>query len=197
MAIPMAKTIGEIFALSHFKSCKGVYDYLEANHPGWTEDTVIDVLTYTEGLRALNQSANAAYGIYNGLSNANQRIFVNWALNQFISHTPNAYPKKNDLIALKDALADYIQSPTAPKRNALLATAKALKPETNVDAEIFVLNAFKGITVAIANNLVNGEVLRELARNLARAGQKLSNLTIQEIHGAILTKLQQIIGVRD
>ncbi len=197
MATPISKTIGECFALSGGKSCKAVYDFIEATYPGWTEDTVIDVLAWTEGLRALGQSNAVNYGLYRGLTNAQAKQFINWALTQFITHTPDGYARKAAMITLKDDLADYIAAPTNPKKLALLVKAKAIKPSTDSHAELYVANAFKGITVAIANNAVTGDVLNELGHCLTRAASLLSSMTILEANDAILTKLQRILGVID
>jgi hypothetical protein len=197
MATPISKTIGECFALSGGKSCKAVYDFIEATYPGWTEDTVIDVLEWTEGLRALGQSSAVNYGLYRGLTNAQAKQFINWVLNQFISHTPDAYARKAAMITLKEDLADYISAPTNPKKAALLAKAKAIKPSTDSHAELYVANAFKGITVAVANNAVTGDVLNELGHCLTRAGHLVGGLTILQVNNAILTRLQTILGVID
>lgn len=197
MATPISKTIGELFGYSGFKSCKAIYDFADSAYPAWTEDTSVDVLAWTEGLRAINQSGNANYAIYRGLTNAQKQTFINWALTAMINHTPDSYPRKAAMITLKNEIADYMAAPTAPKRTNLLAKAKAIKPTTSSEAELLVANGLKGITVAVATNQVTGEVLQELGRSLNRAGARLAGLTVLEVNNAILTKLQQIIGIID
>ena len=195
MATPIQVTIGVAFGYTGGKSCQAVYDYAEANYPGYTEDTTIDVLTWCEGLRAIGLSMHANHGLYHGLSVAQQKTFINWALTQIIAYTPAGYSRRAAMIQLKADLADYIAAPTVQKKNALLATAKAIKPVTSIPAEVYVANAFKGITNAVANNVVTGEIIRDLVRDLKQAAIRLNGLTSLQVEDAILTKLERIIGV--
>lgn len=197
MATPISKTIGELFGYSGFKSCQPIYDFADSAYPSWTEDTVVDVLAWTEGLRAINQSNNANYAIYRGLTNAQKQTFINWALSAITNYAPDSYPRKAAMITLKNEIADYMAAPTAAKRTNLLAKAKAIKPTTSSRAELLVANAFKGITVAVATNQVTGDILEDLGRSINRAGARLAGLTILQVNNIILTKLQQIIGIID
>ncbi len=197
MAIQISKTIGELFAYSGGASCREVYNRLDAVLPGWTEDTVVDALAYLEDMRSIGQAGNANRGLYFALTAPMRLNFMAWALDQIILATPGSYTRKPAMVQLRADLADYVAAPTAQKRNAILATAKAIKPNTSIPAELFVGNAFKAVAKAIANNTVDGLVITELAKNLRHAGVALAGLSLAQIDDAILTQLEKIIGVID
>ncbi len=197
MATPISQTIGTLFSYSGGVSCREVYDRLDVVLPGWTEDTVVDALAYLEDMRSIGQAGNANRGLYFALTPPMRLTFMAWALDQIILLTPASYPRKPDMILLRAELADFVAAPTVAKRNALIAVAKAIKPNTAIPAEMFVANCFKGVTKAVANNTVDGLVITELARNLRNVGVALAGLTLNQADGAILTELERIIGVID
>lgn len=195
---PITKTIGELFQASGWgATCKSAQDLLDVAFPGWNEDTSVDLLTYDTAFRNAGLSSLCNYSYYRKLTGAQQKQYINWALGVFLTHVPDINPHKAAMVQLKLDLADYITAPTAPKKAALLATAKAIKPNTSDNVQLFVKNAFKGITVAVANNTVDGSVINEFSTCLKRAGQRLSSKTAVEMDDIILTKLEQIIGIID
>jgi hypothetical protein len=197
MAVPISKTIGELFEVSGGKSCKSTLDSLDVFLPGWTEDSVVDVLTYLEALRVRGEARNLNAGILNFLTVPQQKAFITWALDSLIQHTPAGYSRKAAMINLYGLLTDYINAPTAPKKANLLTIAKGIRPVTSSEAELHVANAFKGATYNVANNTVTGESLNDLARSLYRAGSSLAGVPVLTGAGVVLTQLEKIIGVID
>lgn len=197
MAVTITKTIGELFAYSGWRACKAIYDALDTSVPGWTEDTSVNVLTYSEGMRTIGQSANVNYSVYRYLSAPQRLNFLNWAFDQLILVTPANYPNKAAMATFKAAIVDCATAPTAQKQNNLRATAKAIKPDTSSNADLFVANAFKGVANAVANNAVTAEVVGDVAHNLVRASMRLAGLTSLQANDAILTQLQIVVGIRD
>lgn len=197
MAIQISKTVGEFFAYSGYRSCPSIYAYLDANYPGWTEDTVIDVLEWSEGLRAAGEASNVNYGFYRALNLTQCKEFIPWVLGQLLTHVDGQYSRKTDLEALKTDIEDFIAEPTLEKGDDLAGTAKDIRPEPGVMAETYVANAFKAVAAALAASAVSGAVVAALGFSLVKAARFLSDVDQLDTHNAILTKLQQIIGVVD
>lgn len=164
---------------------------------GWVPTDTVDVLTYMEAMYDRDDGYNTCISASRALSNTERRNFINWALDKIIEYTPDGYSRKAAMITLKNDLVDYVTTPTAPKKAALLSTAYAIAPVTSQDAEILVANAFKGITIAIANNTVTPTVMEHFTNSLMKAGVKLSGASTDTVVRAVLTKLEQVLGLID
>lgn len=197
MPIQISKTVGEFFAYSGYRSCLSIYSYLDANYPGWTEDTVIDVLEWSEGLRSVGEASNVNYGFYRALNLTQSKEFIPWALAGLLAVTPVGYERLSSLLELKADIEDYILTPSVEKAEALGVVARSIRPDENVTADIYVANAFKAIAMALSSSALSGEIVGELGFSLVKAARFLSGADQDETNGSILTKLQQIIGVID
>lgn len=91
MATPISQTIGQLFSYSGGASCKSVYDLLDANHPGWNEDTSLDVLTYCEELRTAGIPWDANFGLIHALTTPQKAQFIAYILQKIIDITPLGY----------------------------------------------------------------------------------------------------------
>lgn len=203
MATPISRTIGQLFQLSGFgASCQPAYDLLDSVLPGWTEDTSVDLLTYDNYFRNAGLSGLCVYTYLRNLTLAQQKVYVNWAMTTFLSYVPDAFPQKAAMSQIQTDLIDYATTPTNAKKNALLATSKAIKPNTSNDSDIYARNAFKGIiysviTAVSASTPLSGSALNEFTTNLKRTGMRLTGKTSDQVSAVILTKLEQIIGIID
>jgi hypothetical protein len=195
MATPISKTVGQLFIYSHGASCKEVYDLLDSLYPGWTEDTVIDALTWCEQARTAGAANNINFGILHGLTSPMQAQFINWAIAQIISYVPNGYSRKAAMITLQGKISDYLSAPTAGKKATLLSIAKAIKPDTTNATEMCVANIFKSVAAEVALGIISGRSLYELATQLRVAADLLGGIPRATTDGTILTQLETIIGV--
>jgi len=210
MATPITLTVGQSRIASEGRTCEPILLGLPVLFPGgYTEDTTFDLLTYCEFFRARGQAANVNYAFYRvlvtpallalapgAMTNPDKR-FINWGTNLIITHTPAGYARRAAMISLMNALVDYISVPTAAKRNAILATVKAIEPNPAQQAEMHVANSFKGIAYSVVTNNVTAHVLSDLGLSLVRAGEKLAGLPKIEVENVILTKMEQLIGIID
>lgn len=197
MAIQISKTVGEYFSYSGYRSCPSIYAYLDATYPGWTEETSIDVLEWSEGLRAAGEASNVNYGFYRALDAGQREDFIEWAIVQLLGHMPVGYARATELSELVTDIDGYLLAPTMEKAASLEASAKAIRPDTSVTADVYIANAFKAIAMALAVSAVSGETIAALGFSLVKAARFLSGVDQDETHGIMLTKLQKIIGVID
>jgi len=198
MATPISKTIEQLFSYSGGRSCSPIYNYLDAAYPGWTGDTVVDVLTFLEGARAVGQSGNVLHGISFFMSATQRKTYLAWASAQMLSLIPVGYPRLAALTALRADLVDYVTTPNAPKKIALLIKAKLIRPTAtgpSADAEMYLANAFKGLTVDIANDSIDGTTVISFSEGLAMASYRIGVITKGAAQGAMLTKMEEIIGL--
>lgn len=197
MAIQISKTVGEYFSYSNYRSCPAIYAYLDATYPGWTEETSIDVLEWSEGLRAIGEAGNVNYGFYRALNSNQMDQFIPWALAGLIAVAPVGYTRLSELLNLKSDIESYISDPSPAKEASLASSAMSIRPEPGSHAETYIANAFKSIAAALASGSVTGEVIGALGFSLVKASRFLAGADQTDTHNSILTKLQQIIGVID
>ena len=197
MATPRSYTYQQLDDFFASTPCRNTIDARNDFDPSWEPGDSVDALTYIEAMYDRGDGHHTCMSIVRALDTNERKLFINWALNQIISLTPDGYSRKAAMIDLKDDLVDYVNAPTTPKKNALISTANAIKPITSQEAEVWVANGFRLITLAIAYNKVNGEVMERFYISLAKAALFVGGLTKDQIVRATLTKLEEILDLVD
>jgi len=75
----MYKTIDELFAYSNEVTCQETTDLLDAEYPGWTGSTSIDILPYLEKHRARGICVFALVSIFIAFTAAELTAFTSYA----------------------------------------------------------------------------------------------------------------------
>lgn len=186
MATPIIKTIMELQLLSGGESCGPTLAMLEQHYPGWTLETEVDVLTWCEHLRNSGYPAAATHGFYRGLTPEQAKQFINWAFSKLLS-----YYSTELLIEVSSKLIEYINNPSDNLKTELSTYLNQL------DHTHVVEGIFKAGIINAINNNINPESLQGLENALRRSGYQLHGINKIEIAGEALTKLEQIVGIRD
>lgn len=196
MAIPISKTVLQLFLLSGGGTCPEVLKFLDDSYPNWDERTVIDAYTWCEQMRNAGMPNNANLGIYRGLSSAQQNSFLSWLLSDLLSIVPEGYAQLPLLQQLNTNLNTLFANNTANNKTLVSNDALSITQDPDVKLDITLTDVFYRV------GLIYGNGINLQASDLDYIGYKYMN-SYRDIlgverdvsFGKILTKLEQIIGI--
>lgn len=177
-------------------SCKDAVDIFNANFPGGTDATVIDNLTWNTFFRPGKIHLIIPSHIRE-MSGAQRRTLVIWLLQQIQSRLPVGWARTAALSTKINEVIDCLNAPTAAKRAALQAFASALVVDFTDPRDEWIANTMKGLCNLVANQISDYYDVIHLVRRLIKIALVISGADLNTVYGAVLTKLEQIIGIRD
>lgn len=198
MATPISKTWLQLQIMGiGGLTCPEVQGYLDTNHPGTTDSSVFDVLTWMEDMRDLGLHSYVFPSVIREMSPTQRRDLIVWALNQIKANLPSGWSGAAAASAKIDEYVSCLNAPSGAKRAAIQSYASSITIDWSDARSRYLLGTLKGLGNLIGQNISDHADVTWMVKRLMGIAINVLGTNELATKNAVMTQIEKIIGVID